>query len=313
MINLTLGQKLGLDRALISSGSVVTIGNYDGVHRGHQQLLNCAVELAERKSLPIICMIFDPHPAEVLGKFAKVELLSTLPEREAMLLSHGVQQVVCIEFSSAFANLTDEEFCQQCFLSFLNMKHLVVGKGFKLGRDRQGDETRLATIGKQYGFSGHYIEPFEFEGKIISSTRIRKLIKDGRIDKANELLGYAYQLSGKVVQGNGLGKKIGFPTANVSWSEEKILPANGVYASKTLVGGRVYLGVTNIGSRPTLTSQGSVTVETHLLDFDRDIYDHEMAVQFFKMLRIEKKFAQIADLKAAIENDVLQARNFFCL
>jgi len=286
----------------------LTIGIFDGVHRGHQEILHRLVAGARQAGAPAVVLTFHPHPAVVLGGKTDFKALSTPEERIELLESFGVDLVVKQTFDQAFANQTAADFMQRISRT-LGLKCLVLGYDSALGRGREGNAARLTEIGQELGFAVQVVPPVADERGILSSTRIRAAIAAGRVDAAAADLGRNYSVSGPVVHGDGRGHRINFPTANIQVPDGKILPANGIYACWAWVDGKKIPAATNVGVRPTFTPDlPAPTVEAYLLDFGRDIYGKEIKLEFVDYLRPEERYDSVQDLLDQIALDVLDCR-----
>ena len=286
----------------------VTIGSFDGVHRGHQLIIRRLVESAREAGAPAVVITFYPHPAVVLGKKANHYYLSHPAEREEMLKELGIDEVITLAFSRELAALSPEEFLTP-LKSHLGMKELWVGYDFALGRNRAGNTQRLSELGEEFGYELKLLDPFQQDERVVSSSLIRDCLANGDMEAANNMLGRTYSLTGNVVVGDGRGRQIGFPTANLSFWEEKLVPRNGIYAGWAWVEGRRYGTAINIGLRPTFGDDLlHPRVEPFILDFDRDIYGEEIRVEFVKFLRPEARYDSIDRLIAQIFKDVENTR-----
>jgi riboflavin kinase/FMN adenylyltransferase len=294
----------------------LTVGIFDGVHRGHQQILRPLVDGAHQASALAVVLTFSPHPAIVLGGKKDFKALTTSEERLAMLESLGVDVVITQTFDRAFADQTAEEFMRRVVRA-LGLHRLVIGYDTALGRGRQGDAACLTDIGKDLGYTVQVIPALSDESGVISSTRIRGAITAGNVSSAVEGLGHYYSISGKVVHGDGRGHRINVPTANVAVPEEKVIPANGIYAcwawlepsnqgkGENTEESKKYPAATNVGVRPTFTPDlPAPAVEAHLLDFKGDIYGQRLRVEFVEYLRAEEKFATVESLVDQIRLDI---------
>ncbi len=286
----------------------VTIGSFDGVHRGHQLIIRRLVESARKAGAPAVVITFYPHPAVVLGKKVNHYYLSHPAEREEMLKDLGVDEVITLAFSRELAALSPEEFLTPLKVH-LGIKELWVGYDFALGRNRAGNTQRLSELGEDFGYELKLLDPFQQDERVVSSSLIRDRLANGEMEAANNMLGRTYSLTGSVVVGDGRGRQIGFPTANLSFWEEKLVPRNGIYAGWAWVEGRRYGTAINIGLRPTFGDDLlHPRVEPFILDFDRDIYGEEIRVEFVKFLRPEARFDSIDELTAQIFKDVENTR-----
>ena len=285
----------------------LTIGQFDGVHRGHQEIIHKLTAGAQSVQSPTGVITFFPHPAVVLGKREKPAYLTTPEERAVLLGDLGVDVVITHPFDSQVANTSAQDFMTN-LVAKLNVTRLMVGHDFALGRDRTGDVTRLKELGKQLGYTLTVVPPVKIEGEVISSSVIRKSLFAGQVERAAKLLGRAYRINGTVIPGDGRGRTIGIPTANLKLWKERALPAAGVYVCRAQVNGKALGAVTNIGIRPTFKPQSELTwVETHLLDFSEDIYDQEIQLDFITRLRDEQRFPDVQSLVEQIHKDITAA------
>ena len=283
--------------------AVVALGMFDGVHLGHRALMTRLLEEAKRLcALPVV-YTFSNHPLEVLG--GNVRMLSTVSERNALLRSLGAKSVVSVPFTLEMAHLSTEQFIDLLAEKW-DVRGLVVGYNYTCGDRGAGTPETLREIGQRRGFSVFVVEPVQYEGETVSSTRIRETVERGDVSLAETLLLRRYTLSGTVVENKRIGRRIGFPTANIDADIRRVIPADGVYATAATVGGNTYRAVTNIGTNPTVHGKRR-TIETHLLDFDEDIYGRELTIAFRKRLRGEETFETLDALKAQIQRDVDEA------
>lgn len=280
--------------------NAVTIGIFDGVHKGHQALLRAA----SATGLPTLALTFDLHPATLFSPARVPQLLGTIEEREALLKLHGADTVVIQPFDRAFAALTPDDFVREVLLTQLNTGAVIVGEDFRFGCDRRGDIAALRQAGERHGFSVVVVPPVFLEGTPVRSTTIRQLLSGGQAEAAARLLGRPYALSGIVVRGRQLGRQLGFPTANLDIPAGQLIPAPGVYA------GRVgeHLAAISVGVNITVDPNAAPTVEAYLLDFSGDLYDQLLTVQFEKFLRPMQKFDGLDTLISAIQTDVETVR-----
>ena len=289
--------------------SVVVLGNFDGVHKGHQKLFEIAKYEARKNELETVVFSFYPHPTWVIGNKRK-SLLMSRRDKKQMIEHLGLDVLVEYPFTEAFANSSPEEFFTEVLIKKLNVSVLVVGSNYYFGKDKAGNPEFLKKLGKQYGVEVHVVEAVMTEGKMISSSKIRSLILEGKIEEANEMLGHPYMVVGRVVQGKMLGRTLGFPTINLIADPDRVYPPNGVYVTKVKLYSKVYLGITNIGFNPTVSGKRKM-IETHIIDFNQSIYDEEVEIHFYHFIRPEKKFENIEALKKQIAYDTEQVQHFF--
>lgn len=287
----------------------VAVGNFDGVHRGHQALAAAAVEEASARRGAAAVLTFDPHPARVLQPQRAPSALMTLEQKAEALGGLGLDHMAVLEFNRALAAQTAEEFARNVLVGSLGAHTVVVGANFRFGRGRQGDVAALIALGTELGFSVYVVPPVLHAGSPVSSTRIRDAVVAGDLGEAAALLGRPYFVDGRVAQGDGRGRTLGFPTANLDVVNET-LPARGVYACWSRVDGvePLLAAAVNVGRRPTFGGE-TMTVEAHLLDFSGDLYGRSMRLSFRERLRGELRFPDADALRAQIEADVARARS----
>ncbi|MFN8413802.1 MAG: bifunctional riboflavin kinase/FAD synthetase [Anaerolineales bacterium] len=287
--------------------SHLTIGVFDGVHRGHQQIIHKLVADAHAQNEPAVVLTFDPHPANVLSGH-DIKCLTTPDERADLLASLGVDYVITQRFTRDLSTATAQEY-MSTLKQTLGLKRLLIGYDFALGKGREGNAARLAEIGQSLKYSVEVIPALGDESGVISSTEIRKLISIGNVSEANKLLGHNYTMSGEVIHGAERGRSIGFPTANVDYPSQKASPSNGIYACWATLGNEKFMAATNIGFNPTFTPERkSQSLEAYLLDFDRDIYGQELKLEFITRIRDELKFDSVESLIQKIHEDVDETR-----
>jgi len=295
-----------LGRHKLSHPTLLTIGVFDGVHRGHLHLLGHLVARAHEKGCPSGVVTFRTHPEKVLGRRDTIPWITTLRERARLLRAAGVDVVVPVTFTRDVAGLSAREFVL-LLQKHLNMSGLVLGPDFALGRHRQGDPDCLRRIGEELDFRVEVVKPARLGGDIISSSAIRKLLAAGDINKVEEMLGRRFSLEGKVVAGDRRGHTLGFPTANIKTQPEQAMPGDGIYATIARRGRQRLNSVTNIGVRPTFDGLKRL-VETYILDFDGDLYGKRLSVELVARLRDEMKFQSVEELKDQMGKDVQWAR-----
>ncbi len=291
----------------LSSDTIITVGAFDGVHRGHQHLIQQMVEEARQANRLTGLITFHPHPSAVLSPYNPTRYLSTPGEKAALLEKLGLDMLVILPFDQGMAQTSARDFIGRV-RRYLHMMELWVGAGFALGREREGDAETLRALGEELGFTVRVIEPLTRRGQIISSTRIRSLLLKGKVRQATQLLGRYPSLAGEVVQGSQRGHCLGFPTANLEVRKEQVVPADGIYAVYARLGEERHQGVANVGVRPSFEIGGERIVEVHLLDFDENIYGCDLVVAFVERLREERRYDDVEELKAQIEQDIAQAR-----
>lgn len=291
-------------------GCIATIGNFDGVHLGHQTVLQQLVTKAKELQLPTVAIIFEPQPMEFFTPNKAPARLTRLREKLLVMQNYGIDRVLCLHFDASFAVLSAEAFIQQVLVNGLEVRHLIVGDDFNFGQKRQGNFATLQQAGKQHGFTVENQHTFILGDERVSSTRVRKALEQGDMQGARQLLGRPYTMCGRIRYGQQMGRSIGFPTANI-FLHRQVSPLNGVFAV-TLHGvtEKPLPGVANLGTRPTLNGS-QLLLEVHLFDFKKTIYGHYVKVEFVQKLRNEQRFASLESLKQQIEKDVQLARTVF--
>lgn len=292
--------------------SVVTIGNFDGVHLGHQQLIDNVVREAQFYGAPSVVYTFHPHPVKVLHPERPTYRLFDLKDQQEQFEKRGVEYVVIEEFTKEFSQLSPQRFLDEYIIGKLHPKTLVVGHDFSFGADRAGNLQFLERYCSEKGIRLIIIPPYQHSGQVVSSSAIRESLKAGQVEKANELLGRTYYLRGHVEKGFQRGRTIGVPTANIH-PDVEFIPRKGVYCTLTKFGGHQYASITNIGVNPTFQSQNKegIKIETHLFDFDAQLYGVEVEVYLLHFIRDEMKFSGVEELKTQIQNDMQAARRYF--
>ena len=285
---------------------VVTIGMFDGLHAGHRVLLNEVIAKAKANGGESVIISFWPHPRIVLNKDTeRLRFLTTLEEKTRLFSETGIDHLVLIPFTKELASLTAKEFIKNILVDGIKLKHLIVGYDHRFGRDRLSSFEEYKKYAGEYRFSISKIKAVEKDGDHISSSVIRRLLEAGDIQNANRLLGYNYLLTGRVKGGMRLGRKLGYPTANIEVQDpHKLIPPEGVYACMVSIVGETHGGMLNIGYRPTINSeQKQLSIEVHIFDFFRDVYSEEISVEFIERVRDEQKFEIVDDLKAQLKKD----------
>ncbi len=288
----------------------LTIGNFDGVHLGHQALIQGLRERAERHGGRTLVLTFWPHPRVVLGHVSEAFLLTSQAEKQRQLQVTGVDIVVTLPFDRDLADMSADAF-MECLATTLKPAGLLVGPEFRLGKDRQADFATIQNICKSRGIVCETFTPFHLSGEVVSSNRIRARLIEGEVEEAARLLGRAFSLEGEIQHGKQIGRKLGFPTANFNPEPLQLLPRFGVYATRVFLEDQVLMGVTNVGIRPTFEADVAPNVETLILDFDDRIYHETMRIEFLSFLRPERRFEHVEDLIAQIEDDKAQTRRIF--
>lgn len=286
--------------------SVVTIGNFDGVHLGHVELFRQVRAASAQRGLPSVVVTFDPHPLTVLAPETAPPLITTFAQKTALIAETGVDCLAVIEFTPEFSRMSAGEFVRDILVGFLGMRHIIIGHDYAFGKDRQGNRKTLELLGRECGFTMEDINPVGEGGTVFSSSLARRLINSGDMPAVAGILGRYHVISGMVVHGRDIGHTLGFPTANVSTHNE-LIPPDGVYAVMVAADGRIFKGACNIGNNPTFGG-GLRTIEVFLLDFSGQLYDHEIAICFVRRLRGEAKFPDATALIAAIHQDVAATR-----
>ena len=283
---------------------IVTTGTFDGVHFGHRKIIDRLKDLAQSCNGETVLLTFSPHPRMVLFPDDQdLKLLNTIEEKKQLLEKAGIQHLIIHQFTKKFSRISSINFVRDILVNEINTHKLVIGYNHHFGRNREGSFEHLQKFASIYGFEVEEIPVQLLDNVGVSSTKIRKALFHGDVDKAAEYLGYQYELSGTVVKGSAIGRSIGFPTANLDLSDEKkILPADGVYAVWVIVDKITYRGMMNIGKKPTLNSQIR-TLEIHLLDFDQYIYNKQIKIKFVKRIRDEIAFSKLIELKEQLEKD----------
>ena len=288
----------------------VSIGTFDGVHLGHRAIVQKLLDCASRHDGEALVVTFDPHPREIVGR-GPVQYLTTIEERLKLLSELGVRETLVLPFTHELSRLSPGEFYEDHLIRVLDVAEVVVGYDHMFGRDRVGGFNELQSIGARLGFRATAVSPVTVEQEIVSSSRIRQLLSEGKGESASKLLGRTYSLEATVVHGDGRGASLGFPTANLQpCAVQKIVPASGVYFVRLTIAMQEYFGMLNIGSRPTFHADGQSVIEVHLFDFQNDLYDRTVEIHFLKSLRAERKFSSVDELIAQLQHDRLTCQKF---
>lgn len=288
----------------------VTIGNFDGVHLGHQQLLKKIKTECDAKNLKFVVVTFNPHPQKIIHPDRERFLINSYEQRRRLLKKQGVDYLVEILFTRDFSTLSPEDFLKTYLLKYPELKTVYLGYDFAFGANKQGGFDLVKSICAPKGIAVEIQPKYEFHDSIVSSSLIRERLVSGKIDEVEQILGRPFHLEGVVIKGEGRGKKIGFPTANIQVSEDLLVPHKGVYVTRTVYNGMTYQSVTNIGNNPTFKDGNQLHIETNLFDFDHDIYGEMLEIQFLHKIREEKKFPTVNELIDQIRKDVAVARDY---
>lgn len=288
---------------------IVTIGTFDGVHVGHQKIISRMKELAQKLNGETVLITFYPHPRLVIHPDSKnLKFINTQERKIKLIEKTGVDHLIVIKFTHEFSKLTSSNFIQKYLVEQIKTRKLIIGYDHHFGKNRLGDFKTLYDLGHQFGFDVEKIPAQDVENIAVSSTKIRKALETGKIQKANLLLGYEYSITGIVVEGQKIGRKIGFPTANIEQADEyKLITANGVYACRVEYEGKIFKGMGNVGVRPTVNNS-DLTIEVNIFDFDKEIYDEEITIYFVDRIRDEVKFDDLDGLKEQLGKDEIEVR-----
>ncbi len=286
---------------------VMTIGNFDGVHRGHKVLFQRVVDWAKKLGGQSVVMTFDPHPLQVLAPSRGPDFITSHGKKLELIEAEGIDATIVIPFSRDFAQISAHDFVKDLLVDRIGVKGIVVGYDYRFGRNREGDIRLLRELGSRYGFQVEMVSGIELDGTLVSSTAIRQLIRNGEIHEAERLLGRPYEIVGRVVKGRERGRLLGFPTANVD-IQRQVPPKPGVYAVEVDIEGETHMGAANFGWNPTF-GDPTPSLEVHVLDFDGDLYGKEIAVRFVERIRDERRFPGPEALVAQIRQDVETVRS----
>ena len=294
----------------LKEATVVTIGTFDGVHIGHQKIIEKVVQTAKKSNKKSVLLTFFPHPRMVLQKEASIELINTIDERAKLLAKTGLDYLIIHPFSKEFSRLTALDFVRDILVNQLNISKLIIGYDHHFGKNREGNLEQLTEYSHLFGFDVEEIAAQDIDEVSVSSTKIRKALSAKNIQTANKYLGYNFMLNGQVVNGKQLGGKIGFPTANIEVKEDyKLIPKTGVYIVKSTVNNKIVFGMMNIGFRPTINGEHQ-TIEVHFFDFNTDLYQQNLQIEVLYFLRDEQKFDSVKDLTNQLKKDKSNALNF---
>jgi len=288
---------------LTRSNTVVTIGSFDGIHKGHQKIFAAVVKKATETGGAAVAITFDPHPMKVLMPERKLRLITSAEDKERIIFGTGISDIINIDFSAEFAHTEAEEFVREILVGLLKAKWVIVGHNCRFGYNRKGNVDFLKKMGRKYGFRVRVVNYASLKGDVISSTRVRSAVSGGRVAEAARMLGRAYHIDGTIIKGAGRGKELlNVPTANLDTHNE-LFPKEGVYAVKVSFGGKVYDGAANIGRNPTFKEE-NVSYEIHILNFRRNVLGKKLRVHFLERIRDERRFSSPEDLKAQINRDL---------
>ena len=292
------------------SVKVTTIGTFDGVHIGHQKILNRVIKLADSQGYESAVLTLFPHPRMVLFGDDSIKLINTIDERIEILKSFGIKHVIVKTFTKRFANLSAEDYVKTILVDELNTKQIVIGYDHHFGKGRSANISDLKVFAKMFDFKVEEISAQDIKDVTVSSTKIRNALQEGHVDKANTYLGYHFFVTGSVVKGNKIGRTIGFPTANIFIKEAyKLIPKDGVYVVRSRFKNRTLTGMLNIGSKPTVDGN-SKSIEVHFLNFNEDLYGKTLKIEFLKRLRDESKFEGLDTLKSQLQLDMKEAQSY---
>lgn len=295
----------------LAKKTILTLGTFDGVHFGHKKILEKVTQNTENKKYESLVLTFFPHPRMVLHENSDIKMLNTIDEKIALLDKIGIQNLVIHPFDESFSRLTAEEFVKNILVDQFHIHKIIIGHDHRFGRNRTANIDDLKAFGKQYDFEVEEISAQEIKEVSVSSTKIRHALMDGNVALANEYLGYDYSITGTIAKGKQLGRTIGFPTANLQPEENfKLIPKNGVYIIKSIIGSKTVLGMMNIGFNPTVEGKKQ-TIEINYFDFDADLYDQKITVSILERIRSEVKFESVSLLKEQLEKDKNTALAYF--
>ena len=300
----------GTEDAAIFRPTVVTLGVFDGLHIGHQLIMKTVVERARAAAAVPTVITFEPHPRAVLHPESAPPLLQTFDQKIEALGVLGIEQTIVVHFDKAFSQIRAEDFLREIVVDRLQAKEVYLGRGFAFGHNREGHIDLLKRVSKDLGFLADEVPEVQIHGERVSSSRIRELILQGRLNLARRMLGRPYGVQGRVVRGAARGQEIGFPTANIN-PKNRVIPHRGVYVTAILIDGQWRQSVTNVGLRPTFGEATQSSIETHVLHWSDDLYGRTVRVRFLHRLRDEKKFSSIDELRSQIERDVVCAEDYF--
>ena len=290
-----------------SDHSIVAIGNFDGIHLGHHKILQCLEKKAKEYGLFSLVLTFFPHPGKILGKNG-IKMIQSLNQRIEKIKKYDIQALLVLSFDEQFASLTGQDFIQKIVLNTFKAAAVIVGENFHFGKKREGDVSLLHRLSSRFNFRICSVPSVVENGEIVSSSLIRRLLQEGKIKKANRLLGRSYEIDGEVTKGKSRGKILGFPTANIE-TENDIIP-QGVFITQTRIGSKIYQSMSNIGKQPTF-NQHDLNIESHIIDFEGDLYGKRIGIYFLQKIRDEIKFSSPDELTGQLEKDLETTQSYF--
>ena len=290
-----------------SSESILAIGNFDGIHLGHQKILQLLEEKAKNQALPSLVLTFSPHPEKILGGKI-IKMIQTLDQRVREIKKIGIKAVLIVPFDEKFSSLPGQDFIQKIVVNTLKAKVVIIGENFRFGKNREGDISLLRQSASRFNFQVYSIPPVVKDRMTVSSSLIRSSLQDGKIELANDLLGRLYEIEGKVIKGKSRGKALGFPTANIE-TENEIIPP-GVFITTAWIDSKSFPSLTNVGNRPTFNPQETI-IESYIINLNKNLYGEKIKINFIKKIRDEIKFKTPDDLSQQIKKDLEKAKDYF--
>lgn len=291
-----------------NDNSIITVGSFDGVHVGHAKILSTLVNRAKERNCRSVLLTFEPHPRKVVSKDFNLRLLTSTDEKKRLISQLGVDEIIVIPFTKEFSQMSSDDFFNEFIIKKIGIKEIILGYDHRFGKGRDGDENKVRELGKLFGFDVITVPPVKFGDLTVSSSLIRKELAEGRVKNIRDYLNRYYSITGSVSEGDKRGRLLGFPTANISVTDsDKMIPSNGVYAVRVIIGDETFNGVMNIGKRPTFQSIENTILEVNIFDFEKNIYGREITVEFIDRLRDEQKFSSKDELIAQIEKDKKRA------
>lgn len=291
-----------------NDNSIITVGSFDGVHVGHAKILSTLVNRAKERNCRSVLLTFEPHPRKVVSKDFNLRLLTLTDEKKRLISQLGVDEIIVIPFTKEFSQMSSDDFFNEFIIKKIGIKEIILGYDHRFGKGRDGDENKVRELGKLFGFDVITVPPVKFGDLTVSSSLIRKELAEGRVKNIRDYLNRYYSITGSVSEGDKRGRLLGFPTANISVTDsDKMIPSNGVYAVRVIIGDETFNGVMNIGKRPTFQGIENTILEVNIFDFEKNIYGREITVEFIDRLRDEQKFSSKDELIAQIEKDKKRA------